>query len=160
VCVTGTIRSYRGVPEIIARESAQIRMEQPETAARQQSDAVALGCDASLWNHVNHPGRLEVKEQCVRVTDTIQLVRPEPDGDNHIRVRLDPPYANVINNENITRQDGDLVVEPVCENPVTQPDVVAACRDFHSDAAVPPVGSHVTVVGSYVLRSSHEGPAQ
>jgi hypothetical protein len=32
VRVTGRIRSYRGVPEIVAREPAQIRMEQLETA--------------------------------------------------------------------------------------------------------------------------------
>jgi hypothetical protein len=148
VCVTGTIRSYRGVPEIIARELTQIRMEQPEAASRQQSDEADLGCDASLRNHVYHPGRLEVKEQCLRITGTIELVRREPDGDDHIRVKLDPPYANLINNENVVRQDGDLVVEPVCENPVTQADAAAACRDFHSDITVPPVGSHVTIVGS------------
>lgn len=63
VCVTGTIRSYRGVPEIIAREPAEIRIEQPGAAAPEQKEETASGCDPSLWNHVYNPGRLDVKER-------------------------------------------------------------------------------------------------
>jgi hypothetical protein len=48
VCVTGTIRSYRRVPEIIARDPAQIRIEQPEAAASERREDTASGCDASL----------------------------------------------------------------------------------------------------------------
>ena len=112
-------------------------------------------CDVSLWQHVYHPQRLEIREQCISVSGTIQKVRREPDGDDHIQLKLDPAYAGFINKENVARQDGDLVVEPVCENPVTQADAKAACRDYHSDIVVPPVGSHVTIVGSYVLDNDH-----
>lgn len=155
VCVTGTIRSYRGVPEITARGPAQIRMEHPEAAAPEQRDETASGCDAALWNHVYHSGRLEVKQQCASVTGTIELVRPEPDGDYHIRLKPDPQYANLLNAENVSEQESCLVLEPVCENPVTQADARAACEGFHGNVVVPPVGSHVSALGSYVLDTDH-----
>jgi hypothetical protein len=112
-------------------------------------------CDTSLWQHVYNPERLAVRNACLRVTGVIESVRRERDGDDHIRIKLDSAYSNLIDGENVARQDGDLVVEPVCENHVTQTDAKAACRDYHSDIAVPPVGSHVAIVGSYVLDSDH-----
>src|SRR5438876_8391535 len=53
-------------------------------------------CDQSLWNHVYNPQRLEVVESCKTVTGIIESKRVEADGDYHIRLKLDPQYANLI----------------------------------------------------------------
>lgn len=112
-------------------------------------------CDATLWNHVYHPQRLKILDACKTVTGVIEFVKAEPDGDYHIRLRLDSPFAQLINQENIDKQHGDLVLEPICEHPVTQEDAVSACSGFAGNIAPPTVGSHVEVVGSYVLDTDH-----
>lgn len=89
------------------------------------------------------------------VTGTIELVRREPDGDYHIRLKPDPQYANLLNEENVSKQAGSLVLEPVCENPIRQADARAACEGFHGTVVLPPIGSHVRVLGSYVLDTDH-----
>jgi hypothetical protein len=38
----------------------------------------------------------------------------------------------------------------VCEHKVTQPDAVQACQGFQSAVKVPPLQTHVKVLGSYV----------
>ncbi len=113
------------------------------------------GCDASLWKHIYHPQRLQVLDTCKTVTGIIQSVKAEPDGDYHIRLRLDSQFANLINQENIDKQHGDLVLEPICEHPVTQEDAIAACSGFAGNITSPTVGSHVQVIGSYVLDTEH-----
>jgi hypothetical protein len=57
----------------------------------------------------------------------------------------------MINSANIKNQFGDLVVEPICVNPVTQPSAISACQDFHQNIEIPPVGTHIELTGSYVL---------
>src|SRR5260370_25286799 len=52
-------------------------------------------------------------------------------------------------------QGGDLILEPVCENPITQADAVAACQGYHNPLVLPPLGSHVTVTGPFVLDTDH-----
>lgn len=115
----------------------------------------SANCDQSLWDHVYHPWRLQVNDPCMTVTGTIQSIRTEKDGDLHIRLKLDPEFTNLLNDANLAGQFGNLVVEPVCQGNVTQPDAVAACQNFHQDINVPSVGTHVTVTGSYVLDSQH-----
>lgn len=112
-------------------------------------------CDASLWHHVYHAYRLQVLKSCVAVTGTIQEIRYEKDGDDHVLIRVDPAYEQLLNAANMTDERGDLVVEPVCEHAVTQADAVASCEGFSSDIAVPPPGTHVRVVGPYVLDQDH-----
>ena len=115
----------------------------------------SANCDQSLWDHIYHPSRLQVNDPCITVTGTIQSIRTERDGDLHIRLKLDPEFTNLLNDANVAGQFGNLVVEPICQGPVTQPDAVAACENFHQDISVPHVGTHVTVTGSYVLDSQH-----
>ena len=112
---------------------------------------VTTGCDANLWKHVYHPQRLQVIENCISVTGTIHHVKKEADGDDHIQLMLDPEFAGLLNDKNTSVQAGSLVIEPICQGPVTQPDAVTACRDFHSAVDVPAKGTRVRVVGSYVL---------
>ena len=113
--------------------------------------AAATGCDASLWQHVYHPGRLLVVEKCIAVTGTIHHIKREADGDDHIQVKMDAPFDKLLNDRNNLIQAGSLIVEPVCEGPVTQPDAIAACKDFHSPVRIPPDGQHVKILGSFVL---------
>jgi len=114
---------------------------------------VATGCDASLWKHVYRATqRLKVIQQCIEVTGTIHHVKSEPDGDDHIQLKLDSQFAGLLNNFNMVHQAGCLIVEPVCMGPVTQPDAVSACRDFHSPIRTAPAeGTKVKVLGSFVL---------
>jgi len=122
----------------------------PSSSATASSSSA---CDASLWQHVYHPYRLHVIEECKTVAGTVEAIRAEPDGDYHILLR--PDQARIVNSVNVAKQHGDLVIEPVCENPVTQPDAVVACQGYTSSIIVPPVGTHVFVTGSYVLDADH-----
>jgi hypothetical protein len=112
-------------------------------------------CDQTLWKHVYNPTRLQVVTDCKSVLGTIESKRVEKDGDYHIRVKLDPAFSNLINSANIKNQFGDLVVEPICVNPVTQADAISACQNFHQNINIPQIGSHVNITGSYVLDKEH-----
>jgi len=111
---------------------------------------VATGCDESLWAHVYHPARLLVVARCIEVTGTIHHLKKESDGDDHIQLKVDSQFDNLLNSRNRTAQAGCLIVEPICENAVTQPDAISACKDFHATVNVGAQG-HVKVLGAYVL---------
>jgi hypothetical protein len=113
------------------------------------------GCDQTLWKHVYNPNRLQVVAPCKSVLGIIESKRVERDGDYHIRVKLDSPFSNLINSANIKNQFGDLVVEPICVNRVTQTDAISACQNFHQNISIPPTGTHVNITGSYVLDKEH-----
>lgn len=112
--------------------------------------AVTTGCDTSLWDHVYHKARLHVIQPCVEVTGTIRHAKKEADGDDHIQLTVDSPFDELLNGRNKSAQSNSLVVEPVCQGPVTQADAIVACRDFHSPVTVPLSGLKVKVVGSLV----------
>ncbi len=115
----------------------------------------ATGCDASLWQHVYHPQRLKVLDACKVVTGTIESAKSEADGDEHIRLKLDPEFNNLLIQGNLDQQRGDLVLEPVCLNKVTQADAEEACNGFQSNIVIPPAGTHVRATGSYVNDLDH-----
>jgi len=110
----------------------------------------STGCDASLWNHVYNPQRLIVKQQCVTVTGTVHIVRPEKDGDVHMRLTLDPQFNSMLNPINRSRQNGALVIEPMCEHTPTQPDAIPSCQGFTQSFPALTEGARVKVTGSYV----------
>jgi hypothetical protein len=112
-------------------------------------------CDQSLWNHVYNPQRLQVVDPCKTVSGIIESKRSEADGDYHIRLKLDPQFSNLVNAANLKEQFGDLVLEPICMNRVTQTDAISACHNFRQSIDIPAVGSHVQVTGSYVLDKQH-----
>jgi hypothetical protein len=109
--------------------------------------------------HVYSPDRLSLLAACVTVTGTIQSETPEADGDFHVRLRLDPDQTCAgqpcLNASNISEQAGDLLLEPVCENPISQNDAVAACQGYHNPLVLPAVNSHVRVMGAFVLDLDH-----
>jgi hypothetical protein len=129
--------------------------------------AGSIFCDYSLWSHVyagdprrfSRPqDRLQVIQDCVSVTGTIDSARKEKDGDFHIRLRLDPQYSSMVNAKNGSGQHGALVVEPVCMNPVTQADTKKehVCDGFSQHVYTPNMlGNHVRVTGAYVTDMEH-----
>ncbi len=122
------------------------------------------GCDDSLWNHVYHSHRLIVHQQCIAVTGTIvdatagrepDGVRHEADGDTHGWLKVDPQFQNLLNAGNQNNEGGNLVFEIICRFPVTQADAQAACANYTDKVTLPPVGSHVRIVGVYVQDTFH-----
>ena len=122
------------------------------------------GCDASLWNHVYHSYRLVVHQQCIAVTGPIvdataggqsDGVRLEADGDTHGWLQVDPPFQNLLNAGNQNDEGGNLVFEIVCRFPVTQADAKTACANYSDTVKLPPVGSHVRILGVYVQDTFH-----
>jgi hypothetical protein len=136
-------------------------------------------CDESLWNHVWYPPRLQVIERCRVVTGIVGNISIRGDGDEHIGLKLDSQYTNLVNQKNIDEQYGDLVLEIICKNPIRRMDdfiactkedtedaqghikvigacVLAfnACNGFKQDFEVN-VGEHIKVTGAYVLDREH-----
>jgi hypothetical protein len=95
----------------------------------------------------------------VTVTGTIESKTPQADGDYHVRLKLDPGQTCAgqpcLNGGNKSEQAGDLLLEPVCENPISQADAVDACEGYHNPLVVPPVDTHVEVTGAFVLDLDH-----
>jgi hypothetical protein len=121
-------------------------------------------CDTTLWTHVYHPQRLIVKQQCIAVTGTIvdatagkksDGVRHEADGDTHGWLKVDSEFENLLDAGNISDEGGNLVFEIVCRFPVSQQDAKAACTNYTDHVSLPPVGSHVQVVGTLVQDTFH-----
>ena len=120
------------------------------TATPTTSTTGSTGCDSSLWNHVYHKTRLAVIQPCTTVTGTVHIVRPEPDGDVHMQLRLDPQFSGMLNAINNSKQHGALVIEPMCDHTPTQPDAVSSCQGFTQKFQALTEGAHVKVTGSYV----------
>jgi SH3 domain-containing protein len=129
--------------------------------------ASMAGCGDSLWQHVYHPARLLVLQDCVTVTGVIvdatanlphhqaDGARHEPDGDTHGWLRVDPQFANLINAGNTSNEDGNLVFEIVCHYTVSQADAKASCLGFTDHTVIPPIGSHVAITGTLVKEKNH-----
>ncbi len=114
----------------------------------------------SISSHVYNPGRLDVVRQCITVSGTVDNVLSEADGDYHVRLGLDPPYANLTNDANYNYQHGDLVIEIICATTVTQYDAMAACDNYNNNIPIPAIGQHITVSGPYVFDNDHHGWAE
>jgi hypothetical protein len=121
--------------------------------------SAAAGCDASLWNHVYSPKRLQIVNQCITVTGTVDESNVDEDGDQHFLLKLDRGQDQLLNKRNIKKKNGDLVVEIVCANRTTLRKPKAACAGYTNRIPLPAVGSHVKVTGSYVI-DTHNGWAE
>ncbi len=128
----------------------------PQVPGHQESTQTsAAQCDQSLWEYVYNPGRLRVLAPCVSVTGTVEEFRKEADGDVHIRLRLDQQFASLLNEKNISRQDGDLVLEPICQHKVRQADAAEPCSRYDGPYFEPQVGQRYAVSGAYVHDADH-----
>jgi hypothetical protein len=109
---------------IVTGCSRATRPESPSEEVQRSS------CDASLWAHVYHgrfptaEDRLQVISSCLTVSGVIVNARPEKDGDWHIQLDLDPAYRALLNQANLDKQHGHLVLEPICRS-VSQRDPIA-----------------------------------
>ena len=158
---------FSGFTVIVAAQQTTSRPAPHRAASTQAPDLAAFkaaakkfeadGCDEELWHHVYHPKRLVVVDKCIAVAGTIRHEKKEADGDDHVQLTVDTEYADLLNDRNKTAQNDSLILEPICQNAVTQSDAIAACRDFHSDVTVPQKGVHVRVTGSYVFDSETPG---
>ena len=131
-----------------------------DSSSSDKTSSKSVTCDQTLWNHIYHPSRLKIIENCKTVSGIIKKIISEKDGDYHIRLTLDSQFANLINDANRKNQHGDLVVEVICQKKVTQQDAIQSCSNFKNKINIPPVGSHVSVTGSYVLDTQHGGWAE
>jgi hypothetical protein len=121
-------------------------------------------CVDTLWGHVYHANRLIVFQKCISVTGTIvdatggkqpDGVRHEADGDTHGWLKVDSQFQNLLNAGNKSAEGGNLVFEIICKYTVKQADAKAACGNYQNKVNLPPVGSHVSVVGVYVQDTFH-----
>jgi hypothetical protein len=112
-------------------------------------------CDQSLWQDVYHPNRLQVLNPCISVTGTVDEIRKEADGDFHILFRLDQQFESLLNEKNISRQYGDLILEPICQGQVTQADAVEPCNLYNGPYFAPEIGQRYLVWGTYVNDTEH-----
>lgn len=137
------------------------------TPSPAENPSTATGCDATISDHVYHPARLIVKQDCIAVTGTIvdatadqsrhqaDGVRHEKDGDTHGWLKLDSGFENLLNAGNKSDEGGNLVFEIICRFPVTQADAKTACQGYTDGVVLPPVGSRVRIVGRYVQDTFH-----
>lgn len=114
------------------------------------------GCDPALWLFVYHPARLKIIEQCKAITGVLVNFVQEADGDFHGRVHVDD--QSLINADNVAGQHGYLVIEGICQYPVTQADAVGPCSSYNGPNFGDLnrfVGKRVQVSGSYVQDTQH-----
>ena len=116
----------------------------------------SAGCDQSLWNHVYDPTRLTVLKQCMTVTGTVAESNVDEDGDQHFLVKLDPGQDQLLTKRNVKKKSGDLVAEIVCANKAKIKKAKPACAGWSNPVALPSVGAHVSVTGTFVL-DTHNG---
>jgi hypothetical protein len=102
-------------------------------------------------------GRLRLLDRCLTVSGTVDCLKLEPDGDVHLRVRLDPRYAGLLKPANDLQTCADhrgphLVVEII---PQHKTGVLFRTNDADAGGFVTPVtpiaGDHIVATGPYVI---------
>jgi hypothetical protein len=150
-------------PDVSGSPDATAEEEGPASKFDPPSGSVSLSaanCPAAAA-HVYHPGRLWLLHGCQTTTlqGTIEYKKAEPDGDYHVRLKLDigqSCYGQACTNaQNVKEQHSDLVLEPVCEKAVTQADAVSACQGYQNGLVVPRVGARVEATGYWVFDDQH-----
>jgi hypothetical protein len=120
-----------------------------------QKTAATCNDPFSSKSHIYNPDRLVVYRDCQTVSGIVDMVIVEADGDYHIRLGLDTAYQNLTNSVNNSDQYGDLVLEIVCVNTVTQTDAIDACHSYVNHVTVPQEGQHIIATGPYVWDTDH-----
>jgi hypothetical protein len=114
------------------------------------------GCDDKLWSFVYDPKRLNILDKCKTVTGVVVERNADPDGDEHMLLKLDAGQEKLLEKRNYTKKDGNLVIEAVCINHITRKKAKGICKGYVNNVKLPNIGDHVRVTGSYVL-DSHNG---
>jgi hypothetical protein len=106
---------------------------------------------------------------CMTVSGTVRTVQAEDDGDTHFDLALDAPYLSLLRPANYSGQHGWLVAEIVPADkpgciPGLPPRPAMGTYDYGTCTGAkeiaPPVGTHVSVTGPYVLDEDHGGWAE
>jgi len=66
----------------------------------------------------------------ISVTGTVVEIRKKADSDIHNLFALDQTVRIAPEREDISRQHGDLILEPICQGKVRQADAVEACGAY------------------------------
>jgi len=130
-----------------------------QVSGAEVSQSAATGCDASLWDHVYSPKRLQQLAPCISVTGIVDESNADADGDQHFLLKLDPGQDTLVNKRNQKKKSGDIVLEVVCANPTTMKKPKSACAGYTNPIRIPAVGEHVKATGTYVI-DSHNGWAE
>ena len=140
--------------------TASVKVKRSETAGAQPQPGSVQpangGCNDKLWDFVYDPKRLVVLDKCKTVTGVIVERNADPDGDEHMLLKLDAGQENLLKKKNYTKKEGNLVIEAVCINHITRKIAKGICKGYINDVKLPNVRDHVRVTGSYVL-DSHNG---
>ena len=108
---------------------------------------------AGVWS----PDRLQVLSPCKHATGIVAVTQPEPDGDHHIWLRVDPGYEFLLDAENHFQAKPALLAEvtPDCPLATNPPNAPSANRCPTSTLALPRIGDHVTIDGPWVRDTEH-----
>ncbi len=126
--------------------------EPQESTASQQPSACI---NPEPLKHVYNSSRLVVLDPCKTVSGTVVRIIKETDGDIHIRFKVDPQYEDIINQANVDKEGGNLVVEIVCAFEVTRADAMEVCSGYENKIPVPVVNDHIAITGQLVLDTKH-----
>ena len=122
---------------------------------KNEDKSFTASCDSALWEHVWDSSRLEVIDKCKEVTGTIEELSAQDDGDAHMLLKLDAGQENLLKPKNITKKEGDLVIEVICANEITKKKAKEPCEGYLNQIKLPETGQHVKVTGSYVIDSNN-----
>ena len=157
VLIAVLVVSCSGQPSpglVASQPPATSTPEVSASAAPRPSPSACIPTDQN--GYVYNPDRLLVKAACLRVTGTVVDIAVEPDGDRHIRLRLDPGQEGILTLENALL-GGDLLLEAICVNVGSQRSSIASCsRDRDPLTSLPSVGGHIAAEGQYVI-DQHNG---
>ena len=102
-------------------------------------------------------GRLRVIDRCMTVSGTVDCLKVEPDGDVHVRLRVDPQFNALLTPANSLQTCADhpgphLVVEII---PQRSQGILFRTNNADAggfiDPSVPTPGEHITVTGPLVI---------
>ena len=148
-----------------AEHKKQKEKPSSESIDKQQNVTEIMGmknsadCDSSLWKYVYDNQRLKVLDKCKVVTGIIEETSADPDGDQHMLLKLDKGQNALLTKKNDTKKGGNLVIEAVCINNITRKRAKGACTGYVNKVVLPKKGDHVKVTGSYVI-DLHNGWAE
>ncbi len=143
---------------IVAAGCLSSKVESPASAASSASNSTAVCANPEPLKHVYNPERLAVNDPCKTVSGTVlRVLRPEADGDYHIQLKVHPQYSDTVNQANIDKQHGALVLEIVCATDIKQKDAVSACSGYQNSIPIPKPNQHITVTGQFVSDMEHGG---
>lgn len=139
-----------------AAEPSAMPTPKPTTTTKAPAGTSTACAPTDQDSYVYHAARLIVKARCLRVSGVIDAIRQEADGDLHILLRLDSAYRRFLTAANQGEELGDLVVESICVQPVSQADAIVSCAaDPDPLKSLPQAGMRVWMEGRYVLDGDH-----